>query len=129
MQEAIKRGTESILVAEDNESVKRLIADILTGWGYRVIGAEDGQDAVEKFAANRDVGLLILDSVMPRKNGREAYDEIRRMDPNVRVIFTSGYTRDVILDKGIEDKTFDFIMKPLQRNSLLKKVREVLDRS
>lgn len=125
----IRKGTEKILVAEDNSAVRRLVCEILSEWGYRVIAAEDGEEAVEKFLTNRDVHLLLFDSVMPRKNGREAYDTIHRIDPNVKVIFTSGYTRDIILDKGIEEKRFDFISKPLQRNKLLEQVREVLDRT
>ena len=65
---------------------------------------------------------------MPKKNGKAVYDEISAKHPNVKVIFTSGYTRDIILDKGIEDKRFDFIAKPLSPKELLIKVREILDR-
>jgi PAS domain S-box-containing protein len=124
----IKRGKETLLVAEDNNDVRRLITEMLTGHGYTVVEASDGEDALQKFKKNNNIDLLILDSVMPRKNGREAYDEISKIEPGVRVIFTSGYTRDVVLDKGIEEKQFDFISKPLSRETLLEKVREVLDR-
>jgi DNA-binding NtrC family response regulator len=65
---------------------------------------------------------------MPKKNGKIVYDEISAINPHIKVIFTSGYTRDVILDKGIKDKQFDFIPKPLSPKDLLEKVREVLDR-
>ena len=64
---------------------------------------------------------------MPNKNGREAYDEIIRMKPGSKVLFISGYTRDVVLDKGVEEKEFAFISKPLLPNDLLRAVREVLD--
>jgi DNA-binding NarL/FixJ family response regulator len=64
---------------------------------------------------------------MLRKNGREAFDEIQRLKPDVRVIFTSGYTKDVFVDKGIEDERFHFIHKPISPSMLLRKVREVLD--
>jgi DNA-binding response OmpR family regulator len=74
------------------------------------------------------IDLMILDVVMPKKNGKEAYEEIRKTHPNVKVIFTSGYTGEVILDKGIQGETVDFITKPLTPNGLLRKVREVLDR-
>jgi two-component system, cell cycle sensor histidine kinase and response regulator CckA len=124
----IRKGHETILVAEDNAGVRRLVCEILSEWGYTVIAAEDGEDAIEKFRTNEGIGLLLFDSVMPKKNGREAYDAIRHIDPAVKVIFTSGYTRDIVLDKGIEEKRFDFISKPLQRNKLLEQVREVLDR-
>jgi two-component system, cell cycle sensor histidine kinase and response regulator CckA len=66
--------------------------------------------------------------VMPRKNGREVYDAVRVSNPGVRVIFTSGYTRDIVLDKGIETKEVDFISKPILPEDMLAKVREVLDR-
>ncbi len=119
-------GTETILVAEDNDEVRRLMTEMLVDSGYSVIEAHDGADAIEN--ARREVDLLILDSVMPTKNGREAYDAIKELHPSIRVIFTSGYTRDIILDKGIEHGRYDFLAKPLQRNKLLEKVREVLDR-
>jgi two-component system, cell cycle sensor histidine kinase and response regulator CckA len=121
-------GKETILVAEDNESVRHLLRDMLAECGYTVIEAIDGNDAIEKFVRSEGVDLLILDSVMPNKNGREAYDAIKKERADVKVIFTSGYTRDVFLVKGIEDRSFDFLPKPLQRNRLLEKVREVLDR-
>jgi DNA-binding NarL/FixJ family response regulator len=65
---------------------------------------------------------------MPKKNGREAYEEIRKERPDIKVLFTSGYTRDVVFDKGVEDKKFDFISKPVSPGALLKKVRETLDK-
>ena len=65
---------------------------------------------------------------MPRMNGRAAYDEISRNNSPIKVLFTSGYTKDIVLRKGIEDKRFDFVSKPLAPRDLLKKVREVLDK-
>jgi PAS domain S-box-containing protein len=124
----IEGGEETILVAEDSKEVRHLIRSILEEYGYTIIEAVDGKDAIDVFKKQKHIDLLILDSVMPRKNGREAYDAIRVIDPHVKVLFTSGYTRDVILDKGIEDNRFDFIPKPLSPKELLEKVREVLDR-
>ena len=123
----LKGGSETILVAEDDESVRRFLVEVLGLYGYRVIQAVDGEDAVRSFAVNPIVDLMIFDSVMPNKNGREAYDEIIRMRPGSRVLFISGYTRDVVLDKGVEEKEFAFISKPLFPNDLLRAVREVLD--
>ncbi len=123
-----ERGTETILVAEDNEDVMRLVRSILTRHGYTVIEALDGLDAVEKFRGHPEIDLVILDSVMPRKNGREVCDEVRAMRPDIKVIFTSGYTRDIVLDKGIETKEVDFLSKPILPEHMLNKVREVLDR-
>jgi CheY-like chemotaxis protein len=126
--EEIERGTETILLAEDSDDVRRLIKEILIRYGYRVIEARDGSDAMEKYGENRKrIDLLILDSVMPGKNGRAVYDEIRRTNPFISVLFMSGYTKDIVLDKGIEDKRFAFISKPVTPSALLKKVRQVLD--
>jgi PAS domain S-box-containing protein len=121
------RGSETILVAEDSEELRRLISTILIEYGYTTVEAIDGAEAVEQFKKADQIDLLILDSVMPKKNGREAYDEIIKIKQDIRVIFTSGYTRDVFLDKGIEDKKFNFLQKPIAPNALLRKVREVLD--
>ncbi len=124
----ITPGHETILIAEDSEGVRQLMTKMLTQFGYTVVEAADGEEAILKFSTYGKIDLLILDSVMPKKNGREAYDEIIKIAPHIKVLFTSGYTRDIILNKGIEDRTFDFIAKPLSPNDLLRKVREVLDR-
>ena len=126
-QEPVKGGNETVLVAEDDEVVRRLLRDVLRHHGYNVIEATDGADAIKNFKNTDRIDLLILDSIMPIKNGREAYDEISKIRPGIKVLFTSGYTRDVILDKGIEDKKFHFISKPISPSTLLQKVREVLD--
>ncbi len=122
------QGKERIIIAEDNEAVRLLMKKILTKFGYTIIEAFDGQDAIQKYKNNKDIDLMILDSVMPKKNGREVYDEIVKINPDIKVLFTSGYTRDIILDKGIEEKEVDFISKPITPNELLEKVRYVLDR-
>lgn len=124
----VEKGHETILVAEDNEGVRLFVLDALQEYGYKTIEAVDGEDAINKFRQNRGADLIIVDSVMPKKNGREVYEEIRRMAPGIKVLFTSGYTRDIVLDKGIEDGELDFIAKPIFLDDLLKKVREVLDR-
>jgi PAS domain S-box-containing protein len=120
-------GDETILVAEDSESVRGLIREMLTTYGYTVIEATDGVDAVDRFKKANRIDLLIFDSVMPKKNGREAYNEIRKIKQDIKVLFTSGHTRDVVLDKGIEDKKFNFLQKPIVPDILLRKVREALD--
>ena len=125
----IKGGDETILVAEDNEEVRRLAKEILTSRGYTVIEATDGGDAVTRFLSHKDrIDLLLLDVVMPRMNGKETYEKIKKINPHVRVLFTSGYTGDVVLDKGVHDESINFISKPLSPDELLRKVREVLDK-
>lgn len=124
-----KGGNETILVAEDDPSVRGLVDIILKQHGYEVILAEDGQDCIDKFNANRNkVSLILMDMIMPRKNGKEAYEEIRRIQPNVKVIYSSGYTADFIKERGVIENGVDVISKPASPIELLSKVREILDR-
>ena len=88
-----KGGTETILIAEDDEDIRKLTKTVLEGHGYTVIEAVDGRDAVEKFSANKDkIHLLLFDIMMPNKNGREAYDAINEMKPGINALFMSGYS-------------------------------------
>ncbi|MCX5817958.1 MAG: PAS domain S-box protein [Proteobacteria bacterium] len=122
-----RTGEETILIAEDNENVRQFVVEIFSLCGYKMIEAVDGADAIQRFQENKEINLVILDSVMPGKNGRETYDEIVKIKPDIKVIFISGYTRDIILDKGIQTKDFAFVQKPLSPGELLQKAREVLD--
>ncbi len=127
-QREFKRGSGTILLAEDNPQVRRLAKDVLMRTGYDVIEAADGQEAVDSFLANHNsIDLVIIDVVMPRKNGREAIDEIRLMNPQAKVLFTSGYTRDILSDKGMADIDFNFLAKPLSPQELLEKVQDIME--
>jgi nitrogen-specific signal transduction histidine kinase/ActR/RegA family two-component response regulator len=127
--DTLKGGTETILVAEDDEMLRGLCRSILKEFGYNVIEARDGVDAVEVFRQNRDrIDMLLLDVIMPRKNGKAAYDEIRTIKADVKVLFISGYSADMISKEGILERGLHFISKPLSPTDLLQKVREVLDR-
>jgi PAS domain S-box-containing protein len=122
-------GTETILIAEDNRSVRELIREILRKAGYHVVEAVDGEEAIGRFAESSQViDLSILDVVMPKRNGKQVYDEIVMIRPDARVLFVSGYAADVITDKGIRDQSLEYIPKPVSPTLLLKKVRELLDR-
>lgn len=126
---SLKGGTETILIADDNEEVRQFFESILSRFGYKIITAADGEEAVRKFMENKDaVRLLLLDAVMPKKNGREAYEEIRLTKPKVKALFISGYTADVIRQKGIAEKEPNLILKPVSPKKLLEKVREILDK-
>ncbi len=119
---------EAILLAEDEPAVRDSIRKILEEFGYKVIDAEDGEDAVEKFAEHKDeIELLILDVVMPRKNGKETFEEIRKLKPGIKVLFTSGYTADIIQRRKILKEDVIFISKPILPNKFLAKIREVLE--
>jgi PAS domain S-box-containing protein len=122
-------GTETILVAEDDPSVRRLTRNVLEKFGYTVIEAVDGEDAVRKFRENTNaIQLVVLDVVMPRMNGKQVYDEITRIRPGIRVLFSSGYTAEIINQKGALEEGIQLISKPVDPRTLLSKVREVLSR-
>ncbi|MBI3592703.1 MAG: response regulator [Nitrospirae bacterium] len=126
---ALKRGTETVLIAEDDAAIRKLTKDMLEGSGYKVIEAVDGEDAVHKFVEDKDkIELLILDVVMPKKNGKEAYEEIRKINPDIKAVFLSGYTADIIHKKGILEEGLNFISKPVSPDEFLRKLREVLDK-
>src|SRR4030042_5309492 len=122
-------GTETILLAEDDKEVRNLIKDILQRFGYKVIEAVDGEDTIKKFVDDKDkIQLLILDVIMPKKSGKEAYDEIKHIRPDVKALFTSGYASETIYKKGLFEEGIHLVSKPLSPKELLKKVREVLDK-
>ncbi len=126
---ALSGGTETVLVAEDDEMIRNLTRSVLMEFGYRVIEAKDGDDVVRVFGENRDrIDLLLLDVIMPRKNGKAAYEEIRRIKPGIKALFMSGYSADMISKEGILEKGLNFISKPVSPTELLQKVREVLDK-
>jgi len=123
-------GAETILVAEDDESLRLLFSDILTGQGYSVIQAGDGQEAVERHREHAGkVDLLLMDLIMPRMSGKAAFDLIRAACPTVRVLFTSGYTADIIQSRADLDEGVDLVMKPIATRDLLMKIRSILDRT
>ena len=124
----IIKGNETILIADDDNEIRNLVRDALQAYGYSTIEAIDGEDAIDKFKLNRPIDLIVLDVVMPKKNGREVYEEMYSIDPHIKVLFISGYTKDIVLDKGIESGEFDFMAKPLLFDELLQKIREMLDR-
>src|SRR6185369_7671145 len=121
-------GTETILLAEDDEQVRILSASILENAGYTVIAAVDGADAASKFAeCGESIDLLLLDLIMPKMNGKEALDEIRKMRPEIKVIFSSGYAPETIRQKVSMAVGTHMITKPILPMELLRKVRSVLD--
>jgi nitrogen-specific signal transduction histidine kinase len=125
----VKGGSETILVAEDDASLRVLTITVLESFGYSVITAEDGEDAIKKFMENSDkIQLVILDMIMPKKSGKEAYDEMMKIIPSMKSLFTSGYTMDIIKTGELTEAGLDFIHKPVRPQDLLKKVREILDR-
>jgi DNA-binding response OmpR family regulator len=124
----VQGGSETILIGEDNSSVRKLAKEVLEQFGYTVIEARDGEDAISKFGQfAQKIDLVILDVVMPKKNGREVYEAIRVINPEIKVFFMSGYTADILSDKGMQEKKLEYVAKPLSPQELLNKVRAVLD--
>jgi len=124
----IRGGTETILLAEDDEPVRKLTRNLLEEYGYTVLEAIDGEDAVSRFKEHQDaVDLLLLDLIMPKKNGKEAYDDIRKLKPGIKAIFSSGYEADIIQKRGKLVKGLNFLAKPVIPEELLAKIRKVLE--
>ncbi len=125
---SIKQGRETLLLAVDNQEVRSSLCAILEEFGYKVIEAADGDDMIEKFRKNKDrIQLMIVDLITPKMNGRDAYEESKKIKPGINAIFISRYTEDFMFKKGIIEERFDFILKPVSPILLLKKVREMLD--
>jgi len=123
----VERGTETVLLAEDAPDVRLFTKMYLEELGYKVIEAADGEDAINKFTLDKDkIQLVLLDVIMPKKNGEEVYYEIKKIRPDIKALFMSGYTADVMHKQGIIEKGFKFIMKPFSPIKLSEKIREVL---
>ena len=124
----LRGGAETILVAEDEESLQRLLKGMLTGLGYKVILTGDGESAVEAYASHRDqIDLVLLDMVMPRMGGREAYERMRTLGNDVPAIFMSGYSAEIARSSFVLETGAAFIQKPYGITALGHKVRETLD--
>ena len=127
----IERGSGTILVAEDDSDTRTLLEELLVRVGYKVVMAIDGQDAVEKFANHKGkIDLVISDVVMPKKSGKAASDEIRKMSADMKFIFVSGHAEKVIRDEGLlgtDAEHSEIIMKPILPFQLLQKIRDLLD--
>ena len=124
----IARGTETILLVDDEQMVLEVSKDLLEYLGYRVYAAGSGQEAIAVYAEKRnEIDLVILDMILPGMSGGETFDRLREIDPEIRVLLCSGYSIEgeaqQIMDRGCNG----FIQKPFQRKSLSQKVREILE--
>jgi two-component system cell cycle sensor histidine kinase/response regulator CckA len=123
------RGTETVLLVEDNPEVRALVCAILRRYGYHVLEATTAGDALLICEQYQDrIHLLLTDVVMPRMSGRELWERLAPLRPTTRVIFMSGYTDDAIVRHGVLSSGVSFIQKPLTPEPLVAKVRQVLDR-
>lgn len=121
-------GPETILLVEDDATVRELHRLILEDAGYTVIEAIDGEDGLAKFGEHwSKIDLLATDVVMPKLDGKRLHQEIERVRPGMKVLFMSGYTKDIVIDRGILDVQSNYIAKPVTSSELLLKVRNILD--
>ncbi len=124
----VRKGTETILVAEDHEGMREMAREILETLGYRVLLVHDGEEAVNQFAAHRnEISLVLLDVIMPKLDGTHAYEQICRAKPGMPVIFTSGYSDHGALLSSLVTKGTTILQKPYSSKVLARKVRELLD--
>jgi len=123
------QGDETVLVVEDEKSIRVTARLFLEALGYTVLAAETPAEALDLAAAHQgDIHLLITDVILPGMNGRELSERLAPDRPQMKRLFMSGYTANIIAHRGVLDDGVDFMSKPIARDALALKVREVLDR-
>ncbi|HPG67234.1 MAG TPA: PAS domain S-box protein [Candidatus Hydrogenedentes bacterium] len=126
--QTVSGGNETVLLVEDDPSVRRMARRILDKAGYHVLDAANGLEALRVFEAEgKAIELVVTDVIMPEMNGRELYERIAATRPDIRVLYMSGYTDNVIAHHGILNEGTFFLQKPFSARALTAKVREVLD--
>jgi CheY-like chemotaxis protein len=116
-----------VLLAEDETEVRRMVSLILADAGYTVVEAADGEDALRRFREHRDdIRLLLTDVIMPKMNGRDLAEAVRKQNPSVKVLFMSGYTADIIRNKGMLGADVLLLSKPVAPEQLLVRIRRTL---
>jgi two-component system cell cycle sensor histidine kinase/response regulator CckA len=123
-------GSETVLLAEDQPEVRSIACTVLRRYGYRVLEAADGDEALRIVRAHREpIHVLLSDVVMPSMSGPELAHLVQLEHPGIRVLYASGYTDDAIVRHGVLDPGVAFLQKPFTPTSLLRKIRELLDAS
>jgi CheY-like chemotaxis protein len=120
-------STEVILVVEDEDRVRQMSVQLLRDLGYTVIHASDAKQALALLETDVSFGLLFTDVVMPDMNGKQLADRVRELRPGVKVLYTTGYTRNAVIHNGMLDRDVSFLPKPFTIQQLATKVRQVLD--
>jgi two-component system, cell cycle sensor histidine kinase and response regulator CckA len=127
--DALPAGSETILLVEDEETLREMTREILAEAGYSVLEAENGTRALEVAAAHtRPIHLLLTDVVMPGPSGPKTAERLAALRPGIRVLFASGYTAGELGPHGVLDPSVEFVQKPFSPAVLVARIREVLDR-
>jgi CheY-like chemotaxis protein len=122
------RGTETVLLVEDAEALRKLAYTLLEQNGYRVLAAASGLEALKMLEDKRDrIDLLLTDVIMPGINGRALAERLAPLQSGLKVLFMSGYTDSAIADHGVLDEGTNLLHKPFSEAALIQKIREVLD--
>jgi CheY-like chemotaxis protein/two-component sensor histidine kinase len=126
----LTKGTETILLADDQERICALLARMLEAEGYRTLCVADGEQALQMFDEHRDeIDLAVLDVVMPKLGGRQVCDHIAKHRPDLPILFISGYTADALPPSYLDHPLRDLLLKPYPARTLLAAVRNMLDRA
>jgi CheY-like chemotaxis protein/two-component sensor histidine kinase len=121
------QGSETILLVEDETPLRSLVKSVLEEFGYTVFAVQDGDEAVRCFIEEPSrYDLVVIDMIMPKRDGKAVYGEIKKTRPDIKVIFTSGYTEDILRLRNILDTKHVFIEKPFSPVTMLAKIRNVL---
>ena len=121
------RGVETLLIVEDEGSLRAALCEFLIRLGYTVLAASSGEEAILLASEREHLDLLLTDVVMPRMNGRELSETLRSLRPDLKVIYMSGYTDDAVLRYGIHGQRTAFLQKPFGLSALARKVRDAFD--
>jgi CheY-like chemotaxis protein len=121
-------GSETLLIAEDDPAIRTVCRHILQQFGYKLLEARDGQEAVDIYHTHSaEISLVILDMIMPGMNGREAYEAMQNRTPDLKALFISGYPVDSITIGTSLPKDAHFVQKPVSPMELLRHIRTILD--
>ena len=127
---SVRRGTETILLVEDDAQLRALTSSVLIHCGYKVLSAAGTEEGLALCRENhRDIHLLVTDVIMPGMNGRQLAEQVKQISPSTKILYVSGYTSNAIVHYGVLDPGLRFLPKPFSLAALVAKVREVLDGS
>lgn len=120
--------SKTILLADDESTIRKTVKIFLERKGFTVISAVDGVDALNKFYEHREnIDMLLFDVRMPGKNGKEAYTTIKKIKPDIKALLMSGYAKEIVVKDDIQKEEFHFLQKPVSPDRLFDKIIEILE--